>query len=100
MANYNNNWWNCFSYKFNHDDSFSYQELISIENSDIINGVFNVPNGVKIIGTAVFEKNDKIRVINIPDSVEEIGVHAFSSCKNLVANSSLVIPNSFMQGKT
>lgn len=46
-------------------------------------GVFNVPDGVSIIGYTAFHSCVKVREIVIPESVEELGLGAFVNCLNL-----------------
>ena len=55
--------------------------------------MFNIPDGVKVIGNHAFVGSKKLCVVRMPDSVVEIGESAFSCCENMSAidfsNSSL-----------
>lgn len=42
-----------------------------------------IPNGVKTINIAAFEKNNTITAVELPESVTEIGDYAFYRCGNL-----------------
>lgn len=51
---------------------------------------YNVPEGVKKIGSGVFYNNRTIEKIGLPDSLEEIGTYAISGCDSL---KEIVIPS-------
>ena len=58
------------------------------------NGDVIIPDGVKIICSSAFQKNEEMTSVTIPDSVSEIKEKAFYRCKNLktvTMNSSLKI---------
>lgn len=58
--------------------------LKSVDASDIINGVFVVPNGVLKISPSVFGKyNELVNGIKLNDDLIEIQSYAFESCTNL-----------------
>ena len=46
---------------------------------------YNIPDGVKVIGTHAFANNNTLNKIILPDTLEEIGKSAFSGCQNLVS---------------
>ena len=58
-------------------------KLISVDESDIVDGKFVVPEGVKIIGPKVFERNQKLEEIIISEGVESIQYEAFQFCEHL-----------------
>ena len=58
-------------------------KLISVADSDIVDGKFVVPEGVKIIGQKVFERNQKLEEIIISEGVESIQNEAFQFCEHL-----------------
>lgn len=77
--------------------------VLAVENKALINkrnmsmicfldhgntGTYEVPQGVQIIGDAVFE-HSAFSAILLPDSVRVIGISAFISCENLTE---LVLP--------
>ncbi len=44
---------------------------------------YNIPDGVKVIGTHAFANNKTLKKVVMPDTLEEIGHSAFSGCENL-----------------
>ena len=56
--------------------------LISIEDADIINGKFAVPEEVTIVGDGVFENRSNLKELDTKN-VEVISGWAFGNCKNL-----------------
>lgn len=44
---------------------------------------YNIPDGVKVIGTHAFANNTTLKKVVLPDTLEEIGKSAFSGCQNL-----------------
>jgi len=57
--------------------------LISVKESDIVNGRFTNFEGVKEIGKSAFYYLNSLKYIEIPTSVTIIGKEAFKSCPNL-----------------
>ena len=45
--------------------------------------IYNIPDGVKVIGTHAFANNTTLKKVVLPDTLEEIGKSAFSGCQNL-----------------
>lgn len=56
--------------------------IIETVSGTLISGIDNIPEGVKIVGDYAFLGKD-FETITIPNTVEEIGIGAFSSCRNL-----------------
>lgn len=65
--------------------------LRKINNSDIVNGTFEIPNSVTTIGYRAFYNCTNLESITIPESVTEIGAFAFENCNSL---KSITIPKS------
>ena len=65
--------------------------LIKVEETDIKNGTFVVPDSVTSIGVCAFEGCKNLAEITIPNSVTSIDWNAFEGCKNLAE---ITIPNS------
>lgn len=57
--------------------------LISVDNTDIVNGTFDIPKGVTVIGESVFYRCTNLTNIIIPSNVTEIGSFAFCFCESL-----------------
>ncbi len=57
--------------------------LVRVQNSDIIGGEFEVPEGVTEIGEGAFLECSSLTEITIPESVTEIGRDAFYRCSSL-----------------
>ena len=57
--------------------------LIKVENSNIKNGTFIIPEGVTSIGNSAFYFCETLTSITIPKSLKAIGSNTFSFCKNL-----------------
>ena len=64
--------------------------LIRVNNKEIQNGTFVIPDGIKEIGNFAFRDCINLRNIYIPNGVFSIGDHAFEFCENL---ESIKIPN-------
>ena len=63
-------------------------EPLVILNHILIDGqacsnTVEIPNQIKIIAPSAFSNNPKIITVYVPESVEEIGEHAFDSCTGL-----------------
>ena len=58
--------------------------LVEVALEDIVNGHFNVPEGVKEISANAFKNFENLNSISVPSSVEIIGAGAFLGCKNLI----------------
>jgi len=77
-------------------------KIVKIEESDIINGTFELPSGVTVVGKSACVNNSKITkipygivaienhafercfsLIEIPDSVTTVGEYAFLSCVSI-----------------
>ena len=65
--------------------------LYDVEQSDIINGTFTIPEGVVAIGNRAFFQCQSLKNINFPNSLKTIGKFAFTSCSNL---EEITLPNS------
>ena len=57
--------------------------LIKVENDDIVDGTFVIPNHINEIDSYAFEGNHKLKYIIIPNNVIKIGRCAFHICENL-----------------
>ena len=57
--------------------------LIKVENEDVENGTFVIPDDVTKIGSDAFNNCTCLKSINIPYSVTHIGSGAFYNCTNL-----------------
>ena len=64
--------------------------LIKVDNNDIIDGTFNIPDNVTKIGKFSFYGCKKLKKVIIPNSVIEITDYAFTYCDI----ESITIPNS------
>ena len=71
-----------------------YGRLISIDENDIIDGKFVVPDGVTSIGDIAFQNNQKLKEIIIPEGVKYIWNEAFQYCENLT---SVKLPQSLVR---
>ena len=58
-------------------------KLIKVNNEDIINGTFEIPNNVEIIGSNAFFYCFNLENINIPNNITSIEEYAFFHCTNL-----------------
>ena len=65
--------------------------LVSVENSDGVDGKFVIPAGVTRIGYEVFFGCSGLTSIEIPEGVTSIGERAFDGCRSLT---SIKIPES------
>ena len=65
--------------------------LSKVEDSDIVNGKYTIPEGVTSIGCEAFCDCESLTSITIPNSVTSIGKRAFAYCTSLT---SITIPNS------
>ena len=65
--------------------------LLTVSDSDIVDGRFIIPDSVKSIGNFVFSYCRNLTSITIPDSVTSIGDSAFYGCSGLT---SITIPDS------
>ena len=65
--------------------------LIKVENEDIVDGKFEIPDGVEEIEGGAFEDCSSLTSIKIPDRVEFIQNSAFEGCSSLT---SIKIPDS------
>jgi hypothetical protein len=78
------------------------QTLICVDNSDIINGTFTIPESVTIIGNDAFRNCDSLISITIPNNITIIGNRAFWRCNSLnsikISNSVTIIGNSAFYG--
>ena len=57
--------------------------LIKVDNTDIINGTFTIPEGVTSIGDDAFRGCSDLIEIKIPEGVTSIGDGAFAYCNDL-----------------
>lgn len=67
--------------------------LISINESDIVNGYLELPEGIVEIGEGACQDH-KFKSIKIPDSVIKIGDSAFDGCRSLT---SIRLPNKLVE---
>lgn len=65
--------------------------LVEVEDKDIKNGTFTIPDSVTSIGDGAFSGCSNLTSIIIPDSVTSIGYYAFAGCRNL---ENITIPDS------
>lgn len=65
--------------------------LRKVENEDIVNDTFNIPEDVITLGYNAFSECKNLKSVHIPDSVTTIGDYAFAGCTNLT---NINIPNS------
>ena len=65
--------------------------LIKADNTES----FHIPNGIKVICRNAFKDANNIRILNIPESVEEVENFAFSELKI----ESVLIPSSIKNGE-
>lgn len=70
------------------------ETLIKVDESDIINGTFKIPEGVTCIGHRVFWDWSSLTNIEIPEGVTVIAGEAFARCNNLV---NIKIPESITE---
>ena len=59
--------------------------LVQVDDSDIINGTFEIPNSVISIGYGSFYNCTSLTSIVIPNSVISIGSSAFHNCTSLTS---------------
>ena len=57
--------------------------LVKVENSDLINGTFTLPEGVTSIGAKAFVGCSSLRTLILPESITSIGDAAFYGCSSL-----------------
>ena len=69
--------------RFAYDMRIKKSALFDVKEEDIVDGHYDVPNGVKVIGDNAFKGIVKLTSINIPNSVKKIGFAAFYGCKGL-----------------
>ncbi len=71
---------------YSSDDGVLYNKnkttIIAYPNAKAIPDNYKIPDGVKKIGTSVFEDR-KIKSVTFPETLEEIGNYAFEDCNNL-----------------
>lgn len=65
--------------------------LVDVNNSDIVDGEFTIPDGVTSLGNYAFGWCNKLTSIIIPDSVSSIDNYAFYKCTGLTT---ITIPDS------
>ncbi len=53
--------------------------------------IVTIPEGVRHISEGAFRSNERITKVNLPESLEGIGNHAFEVCKNLVDENGFTI---------
>lgn len=58
-------------------------KLCNVEESDIINGTYNIGANVKMIGEWAFSEEEKLQTLDIPEGVATICEGAFEDCINL-----------------
>ena len=58
-------------------------ELIKINDDEIINDTYYIPENVEIIGDSCFSDNDYLKKIIMPNSVKTVGIYAFNNCSEL-----------------
>ncbi len=59
--------------------------LSKVDNIDIKNGFFIVPDGVEVVGKYAFDNCKNLKTVIIPEGVTEIADSAFCYCEQLVA---------------
>lgn len=59
--------------------------LISVDPDDIVDGTYQIPEGVKVIGNGAFFYCTGLTSISIPNSVTSIGYGAFAGCTGLTS---------------
>jgi hypothetical protein len=57
--------------------------LVKVQDEDIINGTYEIPENIKVIDAWAFAKCTELKMIVIPDSVTEIRDYAFHACTEL-----------------
>ena len=57
--------------------------LLSVSNSEIINGTIIIPENIEIIEDNAFVNGTNLISIDIPKSIKAIGKGAFMGCLNL-----------------
>lgn len=76
--------------------------LIEVDDEDIINGTFDIPDNVTEIKNHAFWVRTSLESITIPDSVITIGFAAFADCTGLktlkIYNSETEIKNRVFAG--
>ena len=63
---------------------YSNDGTLLLSGSDLLVDNYSIRQGTKMICLSAFDFNQKIKFLNIPDSVEYIADSAFSACMNLV----------------
>lgn len=56
---------------------------ILVEVSPLLEGAYQVPDGVTGIASGVFYRNERLTDISLPDSLEVIAAYAFAGCTSL-----------------
>jgi len=57
--------------------------LYDVNESDLINGTFTIPEGVTAIGDRAFFQCTALKKVIFPESLKRIGKFAFTNCVNL-----------------
>ena len=70
---------------------FKNDTLVKFDERDLIDGKYEIPEGITTIGKNAFMRCYKLKSVEIPSSVTHIGECSFSICKNL---EEIVIPSS------
>lgn len=65
--------------------------LISVKETDINYGCFDIPDDIIVIADRAFERCTNLEFINIRNGIETIGHRAFWGCEKLV---SVIVPDS------
>lgn len=70
---------------------FKNDTLVKFDERDLVDGKYEIPQGITTIDDYAFMKCYKLKQLTIPSSVNKIGFCAFAMCKNL---QNIIIPNS------
>ena len=65
------------------DEKYQGNVLTKVQDEDIVDGVFTVPENIKVIDDEVFRGNALIKKVILPEGLEKISTSAFEYCKNL-----------------